>query len=67
MMFTNQRTACHTASRSTSLADMHPLHGAALGVALYLTGVASLRTAVLVGGAATAYMTVYGHALPGGM
>lgn len=42
----------------------HPLHGAALGAALYFTRTTSMQTAAMVGGAAALYMMRYGHSLP---
>ena len=48
-----------------SFEENHALHGAALGVALYSTGIVkTMETAVLIGGAAAIYMMHFGHRLP---
>lgn len=48
-----------------SLEENHALHGAALGLALYSTGiVTNVETAVLIGGASAVYMMHFGHRLP---
>ena len=48
----------------TMFRDFHTLHGVLVGVGLYVTGIASMRTAVMVGAGAAAYMLTFGHELP---
>ena len=42
----------------------HTMHGLLVGVGLYATGIASMRTAAMVGAGAAAYMLTFGHELP---
>ena len=48
----------------TMFRDFHTLHGVMVGVGLYVTGIASMRTAAMVGAGAAAYMLTFGHELP---
>ena len=40
---------------------MHPLHGVAIGLVLYYSGITGMQTSMIIGAGSAAYMMMYGH------